>query len=175
MSLWGDETDCFRMYSKRNHLLIIKNINDEILKVHIDGRTGPVAVFEHYLSPQSETDHDGINFCVVRYKTRVYNEMPKGIPIVFQITVNGLVYHMYSTEEGNRKVLKFKEGNAPISVEGSMKNIIFFQQYFDEQYYKFESASARGWFLCTANDNTVSLKEVERNDDEMIAVCLDKV
>ncbi|XP_072094215.1 interleukin-18-like [Mobula birostris] len=164
---------CFKIYTTIKRFIIIKNKNGEILKVDSHGRPEPVAYFHSYPSPQSETDRDGVNFCLVSYKKLLNIQTPEGIPIVFEITVNGLVYHMYCTEEGNRKVLKFKEGRAPIRLQENMKNLIFFQQVFDDIHYKFESAWARGWFLGTEQDGTFTLKEVQARDDETIAVSLE--
>ncbi|XP_062894633.1 uncharacterized protein LOC134340955 isoform X2 [Mobula hypostoma] len=148
-----DQPVCFKIYTTIKRFIIIKNKNGEILKVDSHGRPEPVAYFHSYPSPQSETDRDGINFCLVSYKKLLNIQTPEGIPIVFEITVNGLVYHMYCTEEGNRKVLKFK--------------------VFDDIHYKFESAWARGWFLGTEQDGTFTLKEVQARDDETIAVSLE--
>ncbi|XP_059812911.1 interleukin-18-like [Hypanus sabinus] len=167
------QTVCFKTYNV--HKRCIKNINGKILKVHSQGRLEPVAYFHSYPSPQSETDHDGIDFSLVLYKKLLNIQMPAGIPIVFEITVNGSVYHMYCTEEENRKVLKFKEGSAPRKVQENMKNLIFFLQDFDDIYYKFESAWALGWFLGTETDGTFTLKEVQARDDETIAVSLNEV
>ncbi|XP_048417925.2 interleukin-18-like [Stegostoma tigrinum] len=158
----GIQCDYFKKYDRINGVKMIKNIYGEVLIAHSDGVTEPVPIFEHRTSAE-ETGNDSTNFNLVHYRRQVDKQMPCGIPIVFQIKVAGSDYLMYCTEEGNRKVVKFKEGNAPTNVEDSMKNIIFYQQKFDGTYYKFESAWASGWFLCTERTNRphiFSLKEL---------------
>ncbi|XP_048471308.1 uncharacterized protein LOC109919113 [Rhincodon typus] len=195
----GIQCDYFKKYDRINSVKMIKNIYGEVLIAHSDGVAEPVPIFEH--RPFAEetglfivlfTTYFPTYRCVTRKFSnqnargqvpsvsdiQVEKHMPCGIPIVFQIKVAGSDYLMYCTEEGNRKVVKFKEGNAPTNVEDSMKNIIFYQQKFDSTYFKFESAWASGWFLCTEETNRshiFSLKKVMRRNDEMIAVGLDNV
>ncbi|XP_038635520.1 interleukin-18-like [Scyliorhinus canicula] len=176
-SVNGSEVDCFRKYDRKSRLNIIRNIYGEILMAYSDGEADPVPIFEHHTFPE-KTGDNGTNFNLVLYRKHVGRETTRGLPIVFQIKVSGSDYHMYCTEEGNRKVLKFKEGIAPTNVEENMKNIIFYQQYFDGTYFKFESAWACGWFLCTEEKNrlhTFALKRAKEGKDEMIAVFLDNV
>ncbi|XP_078282970.1 uncharacterized protein LOC144608764 [Rhinoraja longicauda] len=167
----ADECD-FKMYDSKNHFRMIRNMNHEILRVYDDGTQYPTAAFAQRPVPRSEADKDGITFNMRWYKTRGNIQLPIGIPVVFQIKVNGLDYHLCCTTQENRKVLMFKEGRAPNIVKRNM-NIIFFKQFLDGQYYKFESASAHGWFLCT-KDHTLAMKIVD-GTDEMIAIGLDKL
>ncbi|XP_078415186.1 interleukin-18-like [Cetorhinus maximus] len=173
----GSEVDCFKKYDRSNHLKVIKNIYGEKLMVHCDGEAEPVPIFEHRTFPE-KTGNEGTNFNLVLYRKKLIRQTSHGLPIVFQIKVSGSDYHMYCTEEGNRKVVKFKKGIAPTTVKESMKNIIFYQQKFDHTCFKFESAWACGWFLCTEETNslhTVTLKKEREENDEMIAICLDDV
>ncbi|XP_067910229.1 interleukin-18-like [Heterodontus francisci] len=174
----GFEVDCFKKYDRKNCARIIRNIYGEILMAHSDGKTAPVPIFEDCTFPEAKTGNDSTSFDLVFYKKQLGKQTPHGIPMVFQIRVAGSDYHMYCTEEGSRKVVKFKEGIAPTNVAENMKNIIFYQQCFDGMYSKFESAWACGWFLCTEETNRlhiITLKKAEKNNDEMMAVSLDNV
>ncbi|XP_043532304.1 interleukin-18-like isoform X3 [Chiloscyllium plagiosum] len=173
----GIRCDYFKKYEREDGVKMIKNIYGEVLIAHSDGNAGPVPIFDHRTLAE-QTGNDSTNFNLVLYRTQLLKRMPRGIPIVFQIKVAGSDYHMYCTEEGDRKVVKFKEGSAPKNVEDNMKNIIFYQQMFDNTYSQFESAWALGWFLCTEAANRshiLGLKKVEKNQDEMIAVGLENV
>ncbi|XP_043532303.1 interleukin-18-like isoform X2 [Chiloscyllium plagiosum] len=197
MTSGGIRCDYFKKYEREDGVKMIKNIYGEVLIAHSDGNAGPVPIFDHrtlaeqtgslmslfttyfpiYLGVTRKCSNQKI-WVQVPSVSKLLKRMPRGIPIVFQIKVAGSDYHMYCTEEGDRKVVKFKEGSAPKNVEDNMKNIIFYQQMFDNTYSQFESAWALGWFLCTEAANRshiLGLKKVEKNQDEMIAVGLENV
>ncbi|XP_067826845.1 interleukin-18-like isoform X2 [Heptranchias perlo] len=171
------KTDYFKRYDWKKSMKIIRNIYGEVLMAHSDGKAEPVALFEHRTLPEPKTENDCSSFNLVRYRRQFKKPGMLGVPVVFQIKVAGSVYHMYCTDEENRKVVKFKEGSAPTNVEENMKNIIFYQQYFDGTHSKFESAWASGWFLCTMETNMLHMFALKKpiREDEMIAVGLDDV
>ncbi|XP_032905632.1 interleukin-18-like [Amblyraja radiata] len=158
----------FKRYDERDRFRMIRNMNHEILRVYAVGNTYPTADFAQRPVPRSKADKDGVEFNMRWYKIKNNIQWPNGIPVVFQIKVNGSDYHLCCPKEGTGLV--FKEGEAPAKVKQNM-NIIFFQQSLDGQYHKFESAWAQGWFLCT-KDHTLAMK-IADGTDEMIAIGLD--
>ncbi|XP_067826846.1 interleukin-18-like isoform X3 [Heptranchias perlo] len=148
---------------------IFSEMSNQFLELHFVEFSNGIPYFEDLSDDDMKTDY---------FKRRQFKKPGMlGVPVVFQIKVAGSVYHMYCTDEENRKVVKFKEGSAPTNVEENMKNIIFYQQYFDGTHSKFESAWASGWFLCTMETNMLHMFALKKpiREDEMIAVGLDDV
>uniref|UniRef100_A0A8C5SV83 Interleukin 18 n=1 Tax=Laticauda laticaudata TaxID=8630 RepID=A0A8C5SV83_LATLA len=111
----------------------------------------------------------GIKFDIHSYQ----DTKPKGLCVAFTVEFNHQIYHMCVEKKENKMRVNFKEGTIPKNIEGDTSNIIFIKTQFSggsRQFYKFESALERGYFLafeCVkgSSETVLVVKKVEPADE----------
>ncbi|XP_032085193.1 interleukin-18-like [Thamnophis elegans] len=161
------ETDSWNKSGKCESAQIFRSPNHHVLIVRSPEEDYP-AVFER------RTDQEIQNVSGIKFDIHSYQDTkPKGLSVAFTVQFNGKTYHMFVEKRENKMRVNFKAGMIPTRIEGDTSNIIFIKTQFSagsRQFYKFESALERGYFLALedteVNHRTVLVvKKVELPDE----------
>ncbi|XP_007422680.1 interleukin-18 isoform X1 [Python bivittatus] len=138
------ETDSWKRSGKCESSQIFRNHNNHVLVAH-PSHEDLQAVFEH-ITDQEILKVPGIKFDIHSYQ----DSKPKGLSVAFTVEWNHQIYHMYVEKRESKMKVKFKKGGIPQYIEGDTSNMIFIKTRFSDgsrQFFRFESALERGYFL----------------------------
>ncbi|XP_026564993.1 interleukin-18-like isoform X2 [Pseudonaja textilis] len=161
------ETDSWRMSGKCEPAQVFRSPNNHILIARPIDEDFP-AVFER------RTDQEIRNVSGIRFDIHSYQDTkPKGLCVAFTVEFNNQIYHMCVEKKESKMRVNFKEGTIPKNIEGDTSNIIFIKTRFSggsRQFYKFESALERGYFLAFesvkgSSETVLVVKKVEPADE----------
>ncbi|XP_063167423.1 interleukin-18-like [Candoia aspera] len=161
------EADSWRKSGKQECAQVFRNQDNHVLVAQPACEDLP-AVFEH-ITDQEILEVPGIKFDIHSYQ----DSKPTGLSVVFTVEWDHKTYHMYVEKGENRMKVKFKAGGVPQHIEGDTSNIIFIKTRFSDgsrQFFRFESALERGYFLAFEWDEGSSAtklvaKKVELTDE----------
>uniref|UniRef100_A0A098LZI7 Interleukin-18 n=1 Tax=Hypsiglena sp. JMG-2014 TaxID=1550645 RepID=A0A098LZI7_9SAUR len=161
------QTDSWNKSGKYESAQIFRSPHNDVLIARPADEDFP-AVFERR-TDQEIQNVPGIKFDIHSYQ----DSKPKGLSVAFTVECNRQIYHMFVEKKENKMRVKFKAGPIPKYIEGDTSNIIFIKTQFSSgsrQFYKFESALERGYFLafeCVEGSpvTTLVVKKVELADE----------
>ncbi|XP_070808505.1 interleukin-18 [Pituophis catenifer annectens] len=161
------ETDSWKTSGKCEPAQIFRSPNNHVLIARPSDEDFP-AVFER------RTDQEIRNVSGIKFDIHSYQDTnPKGLCVAFTVEFDRQTYHMFVEKKGNKMRVNFKAGTIPKHIEGDTSNIIFIKTRFSDggqQFYKFESALERGYFLALecvdgSSETVLVVKKVELADE----------
>ncbi|XP_062995459.1 interleukin-18-like [Elgaria multicarinata webbii] len=141
----GLETDSWRKSAKYDSAQILRTKQNDILIAKPDAHADCKAIFEP-MTDQEMRNVPGIKFDIHRYE----DTMPRGLPVAFTTIWANKTYCMCVVKGNNNMRVEFQERDAPRRIDGPTSDVIFIKTPFSEgdgQYFMFETALEKGYFL----------------------------
>nr|XP_060643016.1 interleukin-18-like [Anolis sagrei ordinatus]XP_060643017.1 interleukin-18-like [Anolis sagrei ordinatus] len=160
------ECDSWNNSGKCESTQILRNRANYVLIAQPDGHEDDQAVF------RLMTDQNMRNVPGTKFNIHIYEDSrPRGLSVAFSTEWNHKTYYMCVVKSNSHMKVEFKEGNVPKRIDGQTSNVIFNKTSFSQggsQFYKFETALERGYFLAFEKDeNNITRLIVKKASDEV--------